>query len=155
EARQLRELERALDLPGLADHLTLALAAAADPAQAAALVGDVLRASRASLAPLWPAFGERATRLLTTLCGAAPFFARFLVRHATWLGDLATDDLVTPRAPAAYVQRLEAALGGVDYSGSAAALRRCKYYELARITVRDLWTAPGAVDDTATVLAEL
>jgi len=155
ESRQLRELEVALALPDLAGHLTRALCTAADPARASPLVSDVLRASREHLAPVWPTYGELAVRLLAAVCGAAPFLARFFIRHPTWLGKLAADVLDTPRRAEDYRQRLETALRGVDDSGRAAALRHCKYYELARITVRDLWTAPGAVADTAAILAEL
>ncbi len=120
---------------------------AADPERAAVLAPEILAAAGINNA--------RATRLAVTLAGAAPFLAPALIRHADWLGRLAADDLDAPRTAADYVARLQAALADVADDDSAAALRRFKYFELARLTVRDLWAAPDDVDATAAVLGEL
>jgi glutamate-ammonia-ligase adenylyltransferase len=148
-------LERDLHLPGLADHLRRGLATAADPAHAAAWASDVLTASAAPLAPLWSAHAERIARVVATLCGAAPFLASLLMRHPDWLGRLVVDELDVARPADAYARGLDAALAGIGAGGSTAALREFKYYELARITVRDLWTPVDAVSETALILAEL
>lgn len=149
----LRELERITGLPGLADLLDRHAAAAADPARAAALAPDVLAAGAEALRPIWAAHGEIAVRAATTLCGAAPFLAPHLRRHGDWLARLVTDDLDAPRWPDAYDERLAAALAGEE--DAAAGLRRFKYYELARLTLRDLWAAPDDVATTEDVLGEL
>ncbi len=148
-------LERGLHLSGLADHLTRALDTAADPERAAHLAADVFAAGGAALAPAWSAHAERLARIVAGLCGAAPFLAPFLIRYPDWLPRLAADELATPRSAGAYVRRVDAALHGVDEHAVGAALRQFKYYELARITVRDLWAAPHAVAATEAVLAEL
>jgi len=151
-----RALERGLRLPGLADRLATAVRGAADPRRAGHLAADVLSATGAApIAPLWPAHAERLVHLLAALCGAAPFLAPFLIRHPDWLPGLALDDLTAPRGPEAYAQRLDAVLHGVRDPGVGEALRRFKYYELARITVRDLWTAPDDIAATEAVLGEL
>jgi glutamate-ammonia-ligase adenylyltransferase len=149
------ELERGLRLPGLADHLTRALTTAADPERAAHLCADVLAATGDALAPLWAAHAERVVRILTALCGTAPFLSPFLIRHRDWLPRLAADDLATARSAETYAQRLDAALRGVADGAGNEVLRLFKYYELARITVRDLWAAPDDVATTEAVLGEL
>jgi glutamate-ammonia-ligase adenylyltransferase len=149
------ELEGRLRLPGLADRVTRALAGAADPERAAHLAADVLSAAAATLAPAWEARGGRIVSLLVALCGAAPFFAPFLIRHPDWLTQLADDDLARPRRADVYGRRLDTALRGTDDAAVGVALRRFKYYELARITLRDLRAAPQAIDHTEAVLREL
>ena len=155
DTQPFHQLERGLRLPGLADHLSRALADAADPERAAHLAADVFASAGAVLAPAWNTHAERIARIAVALCGAAPFLAPFLIRQRDWLPRLAADDLETPRGADAYVRRLDAALGGVADNAVAGALRQFKYYELARITVRDLWAAPDAVGATEAVLAEL
>jgi [glutamine synthetase] adenylyltransferase / [glutamine synthetase]-adenylyl-L-tyrosine phosphorylase len=155
DTQDFLSLERGLRLPGLAERLTRALASAADAERAAHLCADVLVATGDALAPRWSADGGHVVRVLATLCGAAPFLAPFLIRHPDWLQRLADDDLVTPRSAAAYAQRLDLELRGATEAAARDVLRRFKYYELARITVRDLWAAPDDVAATEVVLGEL
>ena len=152
---RFHELERGLRLPGLADHLARSLAFAADSERAAHLAADVLAAGGAALAPVWSAHAERLARIVATLCGTAPFLTPFLIRHTEWLPRLAADALDTPRSAAAYARGLDAALLGIDEPSVGPALRHFKYYELARITVRDLWAAPDDIAATEAVLGEL
>lgn len=155
ENERFHHLERSLQLPGLADRLAPALAVAADRERAGYLAPDVLTASAAELAPLWRTRGDQIARIVASLCGAAPFLAPFLIRHADWVARLASEDLAVPRRAADYMTHLGAALHGVDDSGSGEALRRFKYYELARLTVRDLLAPPDDLATTEAVLAEL
>lgn len=155
EAAQFHTLERDLALPGLAGELTSALAAAADPKRAAPLAADLLDASGHLLTAAWPAKGPLLARILATICGGAPFLAPFFARHPDWLLRLAEDDLAWPRSARNYAERLAAARGAIDAAETPAALRRFKYYELARITVRDLWSRPDAITDTQAVLGEI
>ena len=141
------------DLPDLADLIQRHSSAAADPTRAAALAPDVLAASAAALKPIWPAHGDTAVRAAATLCGAAPFLAPHLIRHPDWLPRLVTDALDRPRSADAFHQRLAATM--TDVADAAAVLRHFKYYELARLTLRDLWAVPGDVAATEAVLAEL
>ena len=149
----LRELERTTGLPGLAGLIERHAAAAADPDRAAALAPDILADGAEALRPLWPAHADTAVRAAATLCGAAPFLAPHLRRHGDWLARLVTDALDAERSPEAYDERLTAALEGE--ADAAAGLRRFKYYELARLTLRDLWAAPDDVATTEAVLGEL
>lgn len=94
-----------------------------------------------------------AVRAAATLCAAAPFLAAHLIRHPEWLARLVADDLDTQRPPEVYAARVAAALAAAP--DPAAGLRQAKYYELARLTLRDLWAAPDDVAATEAVLAEL
>lgn len=76
-------------------------------------------------------------RVLRALCASAPFLASTLVREPRLLFALAEDDLARPRTLAELGARLDAALAGVSAEGVGAALRRHKYAELARISVRE------------------
>ncbi|MFN8643354.1 MAG: hypothetical protein U0802_17470 [Candidatus Binatia bacterium] len=149
----MRELERMTGLSGVAGLLARHVATAADPVRAAALAPDVLAAGAAALRPVWATHAETAVRAVTTLCGAAPFLAPHLRRHGDWLARLVRDALDATRTPDEYDTRLAAALDGE--SDDARGLRRFKYYELARITLRDLWAAPDDVAATEAVLGEL
>lgn len=140
-------------MAGLADLIARHLPAAADPARAAALAPDLLDAAAGALQPIWATHGETAVRIAVTLCGAAPFLAPHLLRHPDWLARLVTDELDTPRPADVYDQRVAAALAGA--TDAAAALRHAKYYELARLTVRDLWAPNDDVAATEAVLGEL
>ncbi|MDX2170037.1 MAG: hypothetical protein SF182_23405 [Deltaproteobacteria bacterium] len=126
------------------------LPTAADPHRAAALAPELLAAADPA-----PHDAELATRLAVALAGAAPFLVPHLARHPDWLARLSTDDLRAPREGAAYVARLAEALREVADADAADALRAFKYYELARITVRDLWSAPDDHAATAALLGEL
>ena len=142
-------------LPGAASLLARHAAASADPERAAPLAADVLAISTAHLAPIWAAHGDTAVRLAATLAGAAPFLIPCFIRHPDWLARLASDDLDQPRDAPTYAARLRAALRDSDDADVADALRRFKYYELARLTARDLWAAADDVAATAAVLGEL
>ncbi len=154
-----KELEKRLKLPGLADWLGAALARAADRDIAAPLAADLLAAAadgdRDGLAAAYRRQPAELARILTTLCGAAPFLVAFLTRYPDWLFALLADDLANERSAAAFQSRMTAALGAVPAAEHAAGLRRFKYYELARITVRALspdLVPPGRYGE---ILAEL
>ena len=104
---------------------------------------DVLAASAAALKPIWPTHGETAVRAAghvvrrgavsrpaphpPSRLAAAPGHRR--ARSAA-------------AAPTSTRERLAAALAGVRRRRRRG-LRHFKYYELARLTLRDLWAAPG------------
>ena len=152
-AADLADLQHTAHLPGLATLAERLTPEAADPQRAAPLVADVLAASAGELHRVWSTHAETAVRAAVTLCGAAPFLAPHLVRHPDWLARLVTDALDTERTADEYRARLASTLS--HQTDAAAGLRHCKYYELARITLRDLWAAPGDVAATEAVLAEL
>jgi len=91
---------------------------------------------------------------LTACCSVAPFLAARLRREPTWLFELAEDpDLARPRERAALEAALDTALAGS--ANLAATLRRVKYRELARVSVRECnpeWVPEERVGE---VLAEL
>jgi glutamate-ammonia-ligase adenylyltransferase len=155
EPRHFDQLERGLRLPGLGALLDRHLRSAADPTRAAQLAADALAAVGDTLTPIWSTHADVAVRALVSLCGAAPFLAPFLVRNPAWLARLATDELDRQRSADAYAERLADALRGADAGAIGERLRQFKYYELARTTVRDLWSAPGDIGATEAVLAEL
>jgi [glutamine synthetase] adenylyltransferase / [glutamine synthetase]-adenylyl-L-tyrosine phosphorylase len=121
--------------------LEAAFAEGPEPARTARLAADVIEAAAARdaarLARLESERGEALVRVLRATCGVAPFLAGFLVRHPEWLFTLAEDDLSVPRTLEELTERLRATLEGVAPEDEAAALRRFKYRELARITCRD------------------
>ena len=82
---------------------------------------------------------EALARVLSALCGTAPFFARFLRAHPDWLAPLVQSDLSTPRSRARLQESLDAWMDGSEPGDNAieSKLRHFKYRELARITVRD------------------
>lgn len=116
------------------------LAATPDPAQAATLAANVLAAIPEDEArALAEAAPELAADALAVLCGVAPFFASFLQRHPEWLGRLVSEDLDQPLAQETLAARLTEQLRPGEEAERA--LRCFKYYELARITLRDC--SPG------------
>ena len=135
----LQEVEAQLALRGLAARLRMSLSQSADPQRAARLVVDVLSVSGqdSHLGDVWALRAERLLRILSALCGAAPFFAPILTRHPDWLLRLCEEDFSTPRTPADYAA-CRARLPDTSPADAGEILRRWKYYELARITVRDL-----------------
>jgi glutamate-ammonia-ligase adenylyltransferase len=76
-------------------------------------------------------------RVLRGCCATAPFLAATLVREPALLFVLAEDDLTAPRTLAQLEERLAARLAAAPASAFGAELRRFKYAELARISVRD------------------
>jgi glutamate-ammonia-ligase adenylyltransferase len=129
-------------IAGHADRLTSLLARAADPAGVLGRARDVLEAvadaNEPALACLLDHRLDELGRILVTLCGAAPFFVPALTRHPDWVLMLVDEDLAQPRTADEYPRGVRAALAAADAGGAADALRRYKYYELARITVRAL-----------------
>ncbi|HEU4430216.1 MAG TPA: hypothetical protein VFT98_15760, partial [Myxococcota bacterium] len=112
-----------------------------EPERSAARAERVLAAaSLADAALLERLRAERPAQLagvLRALCATAPFLAATLVREPGLLFALAQDDLSEPRTREQLSARLDAALAAVPPPELGAALRRFKYAELARITVRD------------------
>ena len=155
----LKQLETRLRLTGLADWLGTALARAANQAIAAPLAADLLEAAtksdRARLAQAYHEQPAALARVLTTLCGAAPFLVAFLTRRPDRLFALLDDDLTAERTLEKFRQRLGEALAPVPAPEQAEVLRRFKYYELARITVRELSPDLVPPDRFGEILAEL
>jgi glutamate-ammonia-ligase adenylyltransferase len=125
----------------LQPDLEAALAEGPEPAGAARRAAALIEAARAADAARLEAAHESRShplrRVLLAVCGVAPFLSKFFQRHPDVLLDLAEDDLGTPRSLADYRARLDAALDRAGLAEEADALRRFKYTELARITVRD------------------
>lgn len=149
-------------LSACAERLGAALARSADPAAGRLRANDVLSAlaaaDRERLVGLCTQKADAVARVLATLCGAAPFFVPLLTKHPDWLGRLASEDLAASRTPADYDAALMRTSGDVAVADRAAALRRFKYYELARITVRELspdLVPPERVGDTLRELSHL
>jgi len=97
-------------------------------------------------------------RVLRAVCGVAPFLSRFLTRHPAWLLQLAEDELWVGRSLAEYQALLARALEDALPEEVGARLRRFKYAELARITVRDCcdeWVPLERVDETLAELSHL
>jgi len=92
--------------------------------------------------------------VLVACCGAAPFLTAWLRREPGWLFELAEDPaLDRPRERAALEATLDSALeAGADLE---ATLRRIKYRELSRISVRECHNAWVPEDRVGEVLAEL
>ena len=152
-----RPLEKSLRLSGLARHLEAAIERCAEPEGARQLAPGVLRAAHGSdLSRAWKERPQRICDVLASLCGGAPFLAAILERQPGWLAALADDQLTRERDAEDYQARLRAAMNGIDtLDAAASALRRFKYYELARITVRDLCCDLVPMDATAEILCEL
>jgi glutamate-ammonia-ligase adenylyltransferase len=154
-------LEPLLRRPRLAPHaarIDAALRRSADPAGASRRACDVLEAAAAAdEARLEDALVHHADTIgsiLGALCSSAPFFVAVLVRHPDWLAALAADDLAGVRGEGEFRTRLDTALG--RGSGDPAdTLRRFKYFELARITVRELSPDLVPLDRVGDTLAEL
>jgi len=153
----LRKLEKKLRLPGLAQHLAAAVAASADPRRAGDLAPVVLDAAAKSggLAAIWRQQPDLVCRIVAQLTGAAPFLAPFLERHPDWLARLATDDLRAERTCGDYARRLEELGSSGAEANPGDVLRAFKYYELARITLRDLCFDLVPEAETGHILAEL
>lgn len=156
-AKRFTDLEKALRLRGLATRLETACDDAPDPAAAAAHAPDILRpAAGRSLGRVWKRSPEVLCRIAALLGGGAPFFASIFANHPDWLIRLAEDDLESERQPEEFLARLTEALGDTaDRADTARVLREFKYYELARITVRDLGLDLVPLERTAEILAEL
>ncbi len=139
-----------------------ALEHAPDPNAARRLADNALAATTPEIrADLVGCPEDAIAAVFQALCGVAPFFASALVRNPSWLPALAAEDYSKPRPPATLLADLDAALETVrsrDPSQSDAAirvLREFKYYELARITVRDCWPTWLPLPESAETLSEL
>jgi glutamate-ammonia-ligase adenylyltransferase len=120
-----------------------------EPERSAARAERVIAAAEthdaARLARLRSERPAELARVLRALCAAAPFLAATLVREPALLFALCEDDLAAPRSAAALGARLDAALAAAPSADLGAVLRRFKYAELARITVRE--AAPELVPE--------
>ncbi|MEW6778173.1 MAG: hypothetical protein AB1405_17890, partial [Bdellovibrionota bacterium] len=134
------ELEK--KLPGLLEALLPALARSADPEHAPRLAGEllaaVLREDGENLRKAWAERPKELLRIVSSLCGAAPFLAHWLAVHPSALARLAREDF-GKRTREDYARLLEGFLKkNPSWEEAENVLRRFKYYEFARITVRDL-----------------
>ncbi|MEO2237327.1 MAG: hypothetical protein ABGW95_03680, partial [Candidatus Poseidoniia archaeon] len=94
-------------------------------------------------------------RVMAATCATAPFLVPWLTRNPSWLAALAAEDYTAPRSAeqlAGRLAELRDAATGDDPSGW---LRRFKYYELTRITVRDAWPEQLPIEHSAETLTEL
>jgi glutamate-ammonia-ligase adenylyltransferase len=155
-----QELARALAVlpslgadPALGDFLMAEIAAGPDPEHTARVTARVLEAVSAAEGRLDVADPERAGRGIARLLGAAPFFSTWLARHPDWLGRLAQDELEHERGLEEYLERLAAMREARQGDDPADWLRELKYYELARITWRDVDVVP--IDRVGETLAEV
>jgi glutamate-ammonia-ligase adenylyltransferase len=155
----LKALEARLGLHGCSEQLDAALARSSDPTgaplRAAQLLEVAAEADQRRLAGLWSRQSAAVCRMLTTLCGAAPFFVPILVKHPDWFFALAQEDFGVARTRELYDARLAEHLAGVTRDAHPDVLRRFKYYELARITVRELSTDLVPAERAAETLREL
>jgi glutamate-ammonia-ligase adenylyltransferase len=136
----LRELERQ-GLSRLSELLAASCARAPDPDASARRTRELLAAACATDAPrlvaLWRRDRDELLARLAAVTGVAPFLVRFLARHVPPLFSLLEGDLGAPRTLADYQTRLDRELASTAAGSEGDALRRFKYAELARITVRD------------------
>jgi glutamate-ammonia-ligase adenylyltransferase len=143
----------------LPSDLEVALAEGPEPASALRRAAALIEAASAADAVRLEAAREsRATELrraLLVVSGVAPFLSKFFQRHPAALLDLVEDDLRVPRSLADYRGRLDAALDAAGKEEEADTLRRFKYAELARITVRDCYDDLVPEDQVGQVLGEL
>ncbi len=155
----ISSLEKKLRLRGLGalgGQLDKAVATSPDPKAARQSIPALLEASGADLKKIWKAHGKRLCEVVATLCGGAPFLAPMLAGHPEWLSRLLNDDIEHQRRAEDYRMRLHEIFGDVPQrDDAAAALRRFKYYELARITVRDLYGDLVPLSATDEILYEL
>lgn len=135
--------------------LFAALATAPDPEQAARLAEQVLGATSPALVATAAAHPSRLAHVLLSLCGVAPFFAKWLIRKPLWLVELAADDLAAPLDRVALAAQLDAALVAAGDAAAPRALRLFKYRWLARIVVRDCALPLDASGETLTDLSWL
>lgn len=121
--------------------LQAALSEGPEPEAAARRAADLLDALAAADAARLEAVRESRSaeldRALVSISAVAPFLSRFFQRYPAALLDLVEDDLRTPRSLADYQARLETVLATAGAEEEIDVLRRVKYEELARITIRD------------------
>ena len=133
------------------------LAAGPDPERARTLADRVLEAAseHATLSAA-RSHPDAFASVIAATCGVAPFLAAHLVRHPDWLAALACEDYSAPR-PQQGEGSIAARLAALPARSAdlEAALRRFKYYELARITVRDTNPKWLPLERSAETLEEL
>ncbi|MEE8475837.1 MAG: hypothetical protein V3T01_10825 [Myxococcota bacterium] len=102
--------------------------------------------------------GEKIARILHAVCGIAPFLAAFLQRHPEWLFELLDDALENPRQRDDLAERLDTWLRRDAEQEPGLILRRFKYFELARLSIRDAcdaWVPLSESDVTLRGLSDL
>lgn len=126
---------------GAIREVEAAIHGAPDPRDAKARAADVLAAAAATVPEAVRAAFERhcegMARVLATTCGTAPFLAAHLRRRPEWLTSLAAEDFRRARTKEQYRRLLHRAVSTAGAEPTEAVLRQFKYYELARITVRE------------------
>lgn len=131
-----------MGLSGFAEVVAPALAECADPERALRLASDLLPALAAAdverLESLWQRRPHDLVRVLAALGGAAPFLVPFLERQPELGFRLLEDDFSAPRTRDEYRRRLDDFIRHDADLDEGDSLRRFKYLELARITVREL-----------------
>lgn len=154
---ELARLESEFGLTGLAAELRRALGYSPDPQQALRLAADVLRsaAEKGFLRAVRERRAGQLARIVSLLGGAAPFLMSCLTRHPEWLLQLAEEELPAARTAEDYRARLAAATAAIPANAREQALRRFKYYELARITLRELSGDLVSEERAAEILLEL
>ncbi len=120
------------------EAVRIALQGTPDPEQADKLARGALdalpEAERSSLLDRHP---EEMGEVLAALCGVAPFFARYLARHPDWFRKFVEDDLASSRGAKALESSLDRLLAAESDLDPSTILRHFKYYELARLSIRD------------------
>lgn len=149
-----------LGLPEFATRLRTALDRCADPDGAAPRVDEALRHfvedTPETLRAVVAAAPDRFAYVLASLAASAPFLLPIARRHPAIVLDLAEDDLVLPRSRGEFEHRLvEAFAHAAPATPAGDTLRRYKYAELARITVRDLSLDTVPFERTGETLEEL
>ena len=142
--------------PGSPQAWRTLLARAPDPARAEILAESVLGALGDEVASrLERDHADELGALLLALCGIAPFFAAALRRRPEQISRLVEEeDLRKPLSSEALEQRLDAELRASP-GEEEAALRRFKYYELARISLRDCRPDLVPLERSGETLSEL
>lgn len=143
------------------DATALRLQDAPNPEHARLFVAETLAALETSaptdLRALQAAAVDTSCDVLFALHAIAPFSARRVRTHPGWIQALVQDDLHVPRDRDTLDACLRAALTAERAAGgsAAAALRKFKYFELARIIVRDVSPRLVPLQDSDVTLAEL
>ena len=119
------------------------------PAAPRRSVPDVLTASASELHArlVDPRASRRCAPLVAACAAPRPSSRRFSSAIPTGSHGSSPTTLDAPRGAEEYARAPRGDVAPATPIDAAAALRRFKYYELARITVRDLWAAPGDVAD--------
>lgn len=125
------------DTPRWQRRLADALASGPDPQGARGRADRILEAAAPD--PTDERAEAATVAVLVASCAVAPFLASWLVRRPAWLGRLAAEDYDAPPDAAALRARLAQTRAERGDEPPETWLRHFKYYELARITVRDAW----------------